>query len=192
MSSAPAVEFPRFLELPFEIRWEIYELCLPKRVVECEIRDLNAVRKHQMFREEHLAYRYLVAKFSRTPVIARASPEVFRAIQRHVVAPTYGEWVWNRDDWDLEGFTDPRPIYFDPKSDVLCYSPEDCHFYDGFEEALEVSPICLAKDRSVTLALDREAIDYFGTSKSLADHCLLGRKNCIIILDEMIVIEPVE
>lgn len=192
MSSAPATEFPRFLELPFEIRWEIYELCLPKRVVEADIHDLPVVRKHPMTREEHLAHKYLVAKFSRSPVIARASPEVYRAIQRHVVAPTHGEWAWNRDDWGAANFTDPRPVYFDPKSDVLCYSPEDCDFFDGLDEGLEKSPISLAEDRSITLALDREAIECFKFSKSLADHCLLGRKNCIIILEEMTVVEDVE
>lgn len=192
MSSTPATEFPRFLELPFEIRWGIYELCLPKRVVEVDIHDLPAVSKYQTTREEHLAYKYLATKFSRSPVIARASPEVYRAIQRHVVAPAHGEWVWNWDNSVAASFTDPRPVYFDPNSDVLCFSPEDCEFFNGFDEGLEKSPISLAEDRSITLALDREAIECFKYSKSLADHCLLGRKNCIIILEEMIVVEDVE
>lgn len=191
MSSVQATDFHRFLELPFEIRWEIYELCLPKRVVEGEIRDLPAISKDLMIREERLALRYIVASFGRTPVIAMASAEVYRAIQRHVVAPAYGEWVWNRNNRGEVGFTDPRPVYFDPKSDVLCYSPVECHFFDG-DECLEKSPICLAEDRSVTLALDWEALDSFRFCKSLAEHCLVGRKKCIIILEEMIVAEPVE
>lgn len=37
MTSVPATAFPRFLELPFEIRWEIYNLCLPTHVVDSAI-----------------------------------------------------------------------------------------------------------------------------------------------------------
>lgn len=193
MSSAPATEFPRFLELPFEIRWAIYELCLPTRVIYSEICDLETVPKESIIREERLALRHIVAKFSRTPVIARASPEVYREMQRHVVAPPYGEWIWN---WDLgtKGFTDPRPVYFDRRSDTLCISFEDWFVFEieQNEELLEKGPYCLADGRNATVALDEAAINCLMNWERLAKSCLMGRKNCTIILEETTVIEPME
>lgn len=190
MSSPQPTDFHRFLELPFDIRWEIYELCLPKRVIDSVIHILPAVPKYLMTTQEQLALRHIVAKFSRTPVIARASTEVYRAMRRHLVAPPRGEWVWNRDSWCAQGFTDPRPIYFDPKSDVLSFSPEDWHVPQIMmvSGCSDVSPFCLAEARNVNLALDKEAIRNLVTSKKLADHWLLGRKKCTIILNETVLI----
>lgn len=190
MSSLQPTDFHRFLELPFELRWEIYELCLPKRVIDSVIHILPAVAKDDMTRQEQLALRHIVARFSRTPVIARASPEVYRAIRRQVVSPPRGEWVWNRNSWYVKGFIDPRPVYFDPKSDVLFFSPEDWEDHQRImvEGDPGVSPIYLAKARDVTLALDQEAVRNLITSKKLADYWFLGRKKCIIVLNETILI----
>lgn len=192
MSSVQAMDFHRFLELPFEIRWTIYEFCLPTRVIDSEIGKLDPVRNDCIIKEEQLALRHIVAKFSRTPVIARASPEVYREIRRHMASPPHGEWVWNWWRWDAKGFTDPRPVYFDPRSDLLCISPEKWFLCKENEEYLERGPCCLADGRDVTVALDERAIDCLFTWDKLTDYCLRGRKNCIIILEETIVIEPVE
>ncbi|KAK7707547.1 hypothetical protein SLS64_007066 [Diaporthe eres] len=188
MSSAPAKEFPRFLDLPFEIRWAIYKLCLPTRVINSEIRNLRPVPKYSINREERLALRRIVAKFGRTPVIARASPEVYRKLQQHVVALPHSEWVWSwrTSDSDpiTEGFTDPRPIIFDPMSDVLLASPG--HWVSGEDDEmyLDRSPYCLASSRDVAVAIDDQTIHYLSICKWLADYCFLGRKNCTIVLSE--------
>jgi hypothetical protein len=123
MSSVQATDFPRFLELPFEIRWTIYELCLPKRVIDGEIHSLGPGPEDIMIREERTALRYIVARSSRTPV-TRASPEVYRDLRRHFVDPPDSEWVWS---WrgSNEGLTDSKPVIFDPRFDVLYISPND-------------------------------------------------------------------
>lgn len=192
MSSAPATEFPRFLDLPFEIRWAIYELCLPTRVVDSDIRELETVPKESLTREERLALRHIVAKFSRTPVIARASPELYREMQRHVVAPPYGEWIWNWYLWEEKGFTDPRPVYFDQRTDVLCISLEEWGMFQEKEECLEKGPYRLADGRNATVAFDEYAIYFLVMWERLANYCLVGRKKCTIILEETTVIEPME
>lgn len=186
MSSVPATEFPRFLELPFEIRWAIYQLCLPKRVVNSEIRDLRGIPKQSINREERLALMHIVAKFGRTPVIARASPEVYRKLQQHVVTLPHSEWVWS---WHESGrttgsFTDPRPVIFNPRSDVLFVSPEHRIFDQVSEEFLHRSPYYLASSQDAVVAIDYQTTLYLSACKWLADYCFLGRKNCIIVLDE--------
>lgn len=192
MSSVQTRNFHRFLELPYEIRWQIYELCLPKRVIDSEIRELQPVPSNRIIKEEKLALRHAVAKFNRTPVIARASPEVYRETRRHVASPPYGEWVWSWYCWNAKGFTDPRPVYFDHRSDVLYISLEEWPNFKEIKSYLERGPYCLADSREVTVALDEVAIDCLFTWDRLTDYCLVGRKNCTIILDEMTVIEPVE
>lgn len=187
MSSAPATEFPRFLDLPFEIRWAIYELCLPKRVVDSEIRDVRTVPSEPINIVERLALSNIVAKFGRTPLIARASPEVYRKLQQHVVTlPRSREWVWS---WHESGrttgsFTDPRPVIFDPRSDVLFVSPQYRTSDLVSEQFLDRTPYYLANSQDVVVAIDDQTVRHLSACKWLADYCFLGRKNCTIVLDE--------
>ncbi|KAK2607958.1 hypothetical protein N8I77_006597 [Diaporthe amygdali] len=190
MSPEPATEFPRFLELPYEIRWKIYMFCLPTHVIDGQLRE--PFPQDESSDEYNLAFRYIVAKFSRTPVIARASAEVYRVVRRHLVAPPANEWAWNWQSLDEVGYTDPTPIYFNPKFDIICVLIEHLIPPKKTQQRREVTPHCLAKNQDVILALDRFTIPCLLLWKEIADYCFLGRKNCIVIMSETVFIKPME
>lgn len=192
MSSVQATEFPRFLELPFEIRWTIYELCLPTRVIDNEIFDVESFPTHLIIPEERLAFKQTVDKFSRTPVIARASPEVYRDLQRYVVAPPDGGWVWSWHDNGTKFFTDKRPVIFDPRSDIVHVFPDNWQMCQDSDERLNVGPYCLARSLDATVAINKYALEYFGSCKSLLNYCFSGRKKCTLILSQTWITEPAE
>lgn len=185
------MDFPLFLELPFEIRWAIYELCLPTRVIYSESREMRIFWK-TLLSEEELALRHDVTRFTRTPVIARASPELYRDLRRHVVAPPDGGWVWSWCNFEDAGYIDPRPILFDPRSDVFYISPENFHVRDADEDFLDRSPYCMTRRQDVTLAIDQGGIDALQIWKILSDQCYLGRKSITIVLNETRLIKPAE
>lgn len=98
MASVPATTFPRFLDLPFEIRWAIYDFCLPTRVVDSGISPnliLSNFLWFLVYPELDPAFRYIVGKYCRMPVISRAIPEVYRKVRQHVVPPPADKKAWN-------------------------------------------------------------------------------------------------
>ncbi|KAH8784898.1 hypothetical protein F5883DRAFT_635880 [Diaporthe sp. PMI_573] len=197
MASVPATAFPRFLDLPFEIRWEIYNLCLPTRVVDSAIvPDLitPSMPCYLPYRKQAPAFRYIVAKYSRMPAVCRAIPEVYRKLRQHMVPPPANEWAWT---WDNDGdgpkviYQDPRPILFNPKSDVVYISPRD---YDSFNDPQMISrsPCWLARNPDAVVAIDEWFIQTLGSETSIANYCFLGRKNCTIILSETRLVKPMK
>lgn len=191
MSSVQPTDFPRFLELPFEIRWTIYGLCLPMRVVDGEINNLG-YDPDVMIREKQIAVRYIVTRYSRTPVIARAIPEVYRELQSHVVEPPNSKWVWSWRGFNLEGFTDSAPIFFDLRSDVLYISPDGISSRRESQKDLHKTPFSISQDHNATLAIDERGMSEFLTSRMFAKQCLLGRKKCIIVLTKTRLIKSAE
>ncbi|POS73549.1 hypothetical protein DHEL01_v208054 [Diaporthe helianthi] len=193
MSSLQPADFPRFLELPFEIRWQIYELCLPIRVIDGEIRELELPMRSFVTKEDITALKYIVARFSRTPVVARAIPEVYRKLQRDLARPPDGEWVWGWIRYDVEAFTDSRPVIFDQRSDILYISPIDWSRGQNSQNFLDGrSPFYLVRNKNATLAIDEVGIFSGLTWPRLLKQCLLDRKKCIIILNETTIVKPAE
>ncbi|KAI3401164.1 hypothetical protein diail_310 [Diaporthe ilicicola] len=194
MKPVPATEFPRFLDLPFEIRWAIYELCLPTRVVDSAVHPENIIpHVTRIIEEQELALRYAVARFSSMPVICKAVPEVYRKLRRHMVAPPANEWAWTSvNKRHTKGFSDPRPLFFDPGSDVLFISVRDIWIFDEDFLLTYKTPYWLASNQDVVLAIDELTIDSFTIDKELATYCFLGRKNCTVILSETRLIKPIE
>ncbi|KAG8158609.1 hypothetical protein KVR01_011731 [Diaporthe batatas] len=195
MASVPATTFPRFLDLPYELRWDIYAYCLPVRVVDSRIipeviwPNLPSGLDHKKLEP---ALRYIVSKYTRMPVISRAIPEVFRKIRKHAVRPRLGQRAWNWIDYIGENkysYQDPRPILFDPKFDILYFAPRDV---DDDRSTLDRSPCRLAKSPDTIVALDAWTIETFAHTASTMDYCFLGRKHCIIILSETRLIKPME
>lgn len=139
-----------------------------------------------------MAVRYIVAKFSRTPAIARASPEVYRDLQRYVVEPPNSKWVWSCRDSNLEGFTDSKPVIFDPMFDVLYISPDYWIRRQERQTYLDRSPFYLSKKKDAALAIDQQGISALAMWKKLADQCFLGRKKCIVVLNKTRLIKPAE
>lgn len=159
MPSIPATDFPRFLELPFEIRWAIYKLCLPTRVVDSAITPARIMRimsgSHRFINELAPAYRYMVTGFSKMPVICKAIPEVHHETRRHLVAPLANEWAWGwLDQLDQPSFTDPRPILFDPRSDVLYISPGTWGVIDEYPHLMDRTTLWLARSQGAVVAID--------------------------------------
>ncbi|KAL1873868.1 hypothetical protein Daus18300_003740 [Diaporthe australafricana] len=194
MASTPATEFPRFLNLPFEIRWAVYELCLPTRVVDSAINPERIIFGTHGFTDVHApAYRHIVSKFSNMPVICKAIPEVYREIRRHLIAPPANEWAWTWNNGNFPGkFTDPRPILFDPRSDVVYISPCGWSVGDDDPQQIHRSPVWLARSQETVVALDEWTIGRIECWPALANYCFLGRENCTIILSETRLVKPME
>ncbi|KAI1769652.1 hypothetical protein GGR53DRAFT_473455 [Hypoxylon sp. FL1150] len=120
MAAADETTFPRFPELPTELRFLIWELALPRRVFEIRQETATVNSNGEASIDEHAINRSLDHP---EPIAALLAPPVLLQVCREArkVAMRTGSWKYVGSLSYEKNSIDRLRTWFDPSTDTLCF-----------------------------------------------------------------------